>query len=165
MYTLFPIEPEFPEGFSYIPDFISEAEEAELCRLIAHIPLHPMQFQGYEARRKVESFGFDYHFDTRRLTKAKPIPREFQLLIRKVATHLSLPETDLEKLLITEYPPGSVINWHRDAPPYELIAGVSFLSDCVFRLRPHDKAKQGRGSVISFPLQRRSLYVMKGASR
>jgi len=58
-----------------------------------------------------------------------------------------------------------VINWHRDAPPFDLIAGVSLLTDATFRLRPYDKEKQGRGSVISFTAERRSLYVMQGPSR
>jgi len=54
--------------------------------------------------------------------------------------------------LVTEYPEGSVINWHRDAPPFDVIAGISLLPDCTFRLRPQEKLKQGRGSVISLLL-------------
>ncbi|MBX9850590.1 MAG: alpha-ketoglutarate-dependent dioxygenase AlkB [Cytophagaceae bacterium] len=68
-------------------------------------------------------------------------------------------------MLVTEYPTGSVINWHRDAPPFDLIAGISLLSDCKFRLRPHDKSKQCRTSIISFPVKRRSLYIMQGPAR
>jgi alkylated DNA repair dioxygenase AlkB len=58
-----------------------------------------------------------------------------------------------------------VINWHRDAPPFDIIAGISLLSDCIFRLRPHDKTKYKRSAIISFPVNQRSLYIIQGAAR
>ncbi len=58
-----------------------------------------------------------------------------------------------------------MINWHRDAPPFDIIAGISLMSDCNFRLRPQDKAKQTKAFVISFPVNRRSLYIIQGAAR
>jgi alkylated DNA repair dioxygenase AlkB len=76
-----------------------------------------------------------------------------------------MPSENFAELLLTEYPEGSVINWHRDAPPFGLIAGISLLSDCTFRLRPHDKAKQNRRSIISLPVRRRSLYIISESAR
>lgn len=165
MLTLFPLTPVFPEGFFYVPDFISTAEENDICRTIEALPLHTMIFQGFEAKRKVASFGFDWSFDTRTLSKGKEIPWAFHFVLDKVAAYLSLHASQFAELLVTEYPPGSVINWHRDAPPFDLIAGISLLSDCTFRLRPQEKARQNRAAIISFPVQRRSLYVMQGPSR
>jgi alkylated DNA repair dioxygenase AlkB len=69
------------------------------------------------------------------------------------------------ELLVTEYPPGSVINWHRDAPPFDLIAGISLSSDCTFKLRPHAEEKRNRKTTVSLTVANRSLYVMQGASR
>ena len=74
-------------------------------------------------------------------------------------------EKEIAELLVTQYPLGAVINWHRDAPPFKQIAGISLLSDCIFRLRPYDKLKQNRNSILSFPVKRRSLYVMEGIAR
>jgi alkylated DNA repair dioxygenase AlkB len=165
MNTLFPVELLLPEGFSYVPEFISNKEEADLIEEIKKIDLHNMVFQGYTANRKVASFGYDYSFATRRLTKGKDIPSVFDEQVKKVSDHLSIFENDIAELLITEYPVGSVINWHRDAPPFDIVIGISLLSDCIFKLRPQEKDKQGRGSIISFPVQRRSLYVMQGKSR
>jgi alkylated DNA repair dioxygenase AlkB len=159
---LFPL---FPPGFQYIPDFISPEEEAHLLELIGQTSFHTFIFQGYEAKRRVASYGYDWKFDRRQLVKGADIPEAFQPIIQKVASYLSFPAEELAELLLTEYPAGSVINWHRDAPPFELVAGISLLSDCTFRLKPHDKEKQGRGSIISFPLPRRSLYIMQGPSR
>lgn len=165
MNTLFPIERAFPEGFSYIPDFLSESEETELCEEIFKMELQNFNFQGFKANRKVVSFGYDYSFDNGSLTRGKDIPQTFNFLIEKVCRHLSLPPEKFAELLVTEYPVGAVINWHRDAPPFDLIAGISLMSDCTFRLRPHDKAKQARASVISFPVERRSLYIIQGRAR
>lgn len=165
MSTLFPIQPALPEGFSYHDEFLTPEEEAHLLGEVSALDLHHMIFQGYTANRKVASFGYDYSFDKRKLSKGKDIPEAFSSLIGKVAAHLSMTAADFEELLVTEYPVGSVINWHRDAPPFELIAGISLASDCTFRLRPHDKTKQGRASIISLPVRRRSLYIIDGPAR
>jgi alkylated DNA repair dioxygenase AlkB len=165
MDTLFPAETFLPEGFQYFPEFITQAEETDLIRQISKEQLHTFIFQGYPAKRKVKSFGHDWNFQSRILSKGQEIPDAFLPLVERVASRLSLKPGDFGEILLTEYPVGSVINWHRDAPPFELIAGISLLSDCTFRLRPHDKEKQGRSSIISLPVRRRSLYVIEKEAR
>jgi alkylated DNA repair dioxygenase AlkB len=165
MDSLFPLEPVYPPGFLYVPDFLTLKEEQDLVEYVTNMPLHNMIFQGYEAKRKVASFGYDYNFDQRTIAKGKAIPPSLDPLVEKVSTYLTLQKNDFAELLVTEYPIGSVINWHRDAPPFDLIAGISLLSDCTFRLRPYDKAKQGRKSIVSLTVKRRSLYLIKGLAR
>jgi alkylated DNA repair dioxygenase AlkB len=165
MDTLFPIEPILPAGFSYHENFLTIEEEQRLCKEILKMNLHTFLFQGFEAKRKVASFGYDWSFEKRILSKGKDIPSVFDSLINKVAAYLQIDRNQFAELLVTEYPIGSVINWHRDAPPFDIIAGISLASDCIFKLRPHDKSKQGRGSVISLPVRRRSLYIMQGPAR
>jgi alkylated DNA repair dioxygenase AlkB len=165
MNLLFPIEPQYPQGFSYEPGFISMEEEKQLIDTIDGIDLHTFMFQGYEAKRKVASFGWDWSFEHRTLSKGKEIPVEFHFLVAKVAARINTHVNTIAELLVTEYPAGSVINWHRDAPPFDTIAGISLLADCTFRLRPHEEAKRSRRSTISFTAARRSLYIMQGPSR
>ena len=165
MSFLFPVETRYPQGFEYFPDFLSENEEADLQKEVLKIDLHSFIFQGFEAKRKVASFGYDYSFDKRKLTAGKNIPEVFAPVIKKVSDYLSLQPSQFAELLVTEYPVGAVINWHRDAPPFDLIAGISLNADCILRLRPHDKTKQGRRFIISVPVSTRSLYVMQGAAR
>jgi alkylated DNA repair dioxygenase AlkB len=165
MNTLFPITPVFPDGFSYIPDFISPEEEKELVAKISEIELHDFNFQGFKAKRRVASFGYDYSFENGKLSKGEAIPPAFDFLIERVSQKVSIPVGEFAELLVTQYPVGAVINWHRDAPPFDVIAGISLLADCKFRLRPHDKAKQTRASVISFPVHRRSLYIIQRTAR
>jgi alkylated DNA repair dioxygenase AlkB len=162
---LFPEENNYPAGFIYEPDFLNVQEEKDLYEEVMKVELHTFTFQGFEAKRKVASFGYDYSFDKRSLAKGKDIPAVFDHLIEKVALKTARKPEEFAELLVTEYPPQSVINWHRDAPPFDLIAGISLQADCTFRLRPYDKAKQGRSSIISIPVRRRSLYIMQGPSR
>ena len=163
--TLFPEPPRLPDGFTYRDDFLDPDEERELFRIVEQEVLHPLVFQGFEAKRKVKSYGYHYHFDSRTITEGVPIPEAYRWLLDKVAADAGLPATALKELLVTEYLPGSVINWHRDAPPFERVIGISLLSDCTFRFRPYGADKRTRRSVVSLPVRRRSIYVMDGESR
>lgn len=165
MKTLFDEEPIGPPGFQYRPQFLTLEEEKELLSVIAALELKPMQFQGYEAKRKTANFGWDWSFEKRVLSKGRPIPSAFTTLIEKASGLIPAKPGEIAELLVTEYPQGSVINWHRDAPPFHTIAGISLLSDCLFKFRPHDKAKQGRRSIFTLPVSRRSMYIISGQSR
>jgi alkylated DNA repair dioxygenase AlkB len=162
---LFPDTLPMPSGFRYVADFLTKDDEVELLKHIRQISLTPMIFQGFEAKRKTESFGYDYSFNDGSLSKGKDIPPFFDPLVRRVAGFLKIPIADIAELLLTEYPPGAVINWHRDAPPFKIIIGISLLEDCLFKFRPHDKLQQNRKSIISLPVARRSLYIIDGPAR
>lgn len=165
MNTLFDIGPVLPEGFKYYPHFITETEENHLLNAIQQLELQTMKFHQYEAKRKVVSFGRGWSFTEQQLKQGDPIPVEFHFLVDRIANHLFIPKDSIAQFLITEYPVGSVINWHRDAPPFDIIAGVSLLSDCNFQLKPHEKEKQTRSATITLPVERRSLYSMQGPAK
>jgi alkylated DNA repair dioxygenase AlkB len=162
---LFQIDPFLPPGFSYFGDFRTAAEEEQLLSEISAIELHAFNFHGYEAKRRVVSYGYHYNFENKSLSRAEEIPPGFHNLRLKVAEMAGLTREHFVQLLVTEYPAGSVINWHRDAPPFDLIAGVSLLADCTFRLRPQESTRRTRGSVISLNVERRSLYIIRGEAR
>jgi alkylated DNA repair dioxygenase AlkB len=162
---LFPTELRLPPGFLYVQRFLTPEEETSIRAAIAGIELHAFKFQGFEAKRRVASFGYDYSFEKGSLSAGKVIPAVFRPLITKVARHISIDPDDFKELLVTEYPVGAVINWHRDAPPFDIIAGVSLASACRFRLRSHDTMKQGKRSILSINLERGSLYIMQGEAR
>jgi alkylated DNA repair dioxygenase AlkB len=73
--------------------------------------------------------------------------------------------------LINEYPPGAPIGWHRDAPQYDIVAGISLLSSCRMQLRPYvsprHAATQGRRRTATheITLEPRSAYLMTGEAR
>ena len=165
MNTLFDISPDLPEGFSYRQNFITAAEEVYLLKEIEQLDLQQMKFHEYEAKRKVMSFGKGWSFTEQRLKDGNPIPAAFDFLVDRIAAHLTISKETIAQFLVTEYPVDAVINWHRDAPPFETIVGVSLLSDCIFKLRPHDKAKQTRATTIALPVHRRSMYMMTGNAK
>jgi alkylated DNA repair dioxygenase AlkB len=162
---LFDIDPNLPLGFTYTPNFITPSEEQELIEAIRAIEMKAFQFHGYEGKRRTKNYGYNWSFENRTLSKGLPIPSHFQWLIDRVARQISIPPDRIVQLLLIEYPPGAVINWHRDAPPFDVIMGISLYGDRIFRLRPHDKNKQGRSSIISLPIAPRSLYTMQGEAR
>lgn len=165
MNTLFDIAPALPQGFSYYPSFISEDEEVLLLHLIQEYDLQAMKFHQYVAKRNVKSFGRGWSFTEQQLIQGNSIPQEFDFLINKISNQFQIKKELIAQFLITEYPVGAVINWHRDAPPFDIIIGVSLLTDCIFKLRPHQKEKQTRSATLSLEVQRRSLYIMKGLSK
>ena len=153
----------FPEGFSYEQNILSLEEERTLVRAIAGLPLKPFEFQGFQGKRRVVSFGFHYDFNTRGLGSAEAIP-EFMLPLRNKAAGFAevLPEA-LQHILVSEYAPGAGIGWHRDRPEFGIIIGVSLVAPCHFRLRRKiAPTKWKRASLIAQP---RSIYLMQGAAR
>jgi alkylated DNA repair dioxygenase AlkB len=73
--------------------------------------------------------------------------------------------------LINEYRPGTPIGWHRDAPQYDIVAGVSLLSSCRMRFRPYRSpvstapSSPRRAATHEIVLTRRSAYLMTQEAR
>lgn len=71
--------------------------------------------------------------------------------------------------LINEYRPGTPIGWHRDAPQYDMIAGVSLLSACRMKLRPYRSPAATpaprRSATHELILAPRSAYLLTGEAR
>ena len=44
---------------------------------------------------------------------------------------------------MTEYRPGAGIGWHRDAPPFGIVAGVSLAGTCRMRFQTRGRLRQG----------------------
>ena len=157
------------DGFRYEPDVVTVDEERALLEAIAGVELRQFQFRGYEARRLVAAFGVGYRFSGGALTDAPPLPDFLTVLAERVAPLAGVPATTLSEALITHYPQGAGIGWHRDAPPFDVIIGVSLRSACPFRLRPYAAPgvprRGGRGSIVTVTLAPRSAYVIAGPAR
>jgi alkylated DNA repair dioxygenase AlkB len=80
----------------------------------------------------------------------------------KVATFAGLSASSLQQVLITQYPPGAGIGWHRDRPQYGEVIGVSLLAQCKFRLRLKAAETWRR---VSLNLAPRSVYLLSGPAR
>jgi alkylated DNA repair dioxygenase AlkB len=150
-----------PEGLRYLPEFVAAAIERELIGQISALPLKPFQFDAYEGKRRVASFGFRYDYALRRLQAAEPIPHWLDPLIGMVEA-FGGPSTRVAQVLCTEYDVGVGIGWHRDKPHFDRVFGLSLGSPCKFRFRRKAGEKWQRYTLNAEP---RSLYMMSGESR
>ena len=69
-----------------------------------------------------------------------------------------------------EYPPGAPIGWHRDAPMFGDVAGISLLSAATMKFRPYvppseREAAGRRRSTHELELAARSAYLIAGPAR
>jgi alkylated DNA repair dioxygenase AlkB len=151
-----------PEGFVFERDFIAVDEERALLEEIARLPLAEAKYKQYTARRRIAYFGFGYDFTANRLGEAPPAPAFLDPLRDKVAAWMSLAPQALEQALVTEYRPGTPLGWHRDAPDFGRVAGVSLGGFARMRLRRYPR---GKDTPIVLELAPRSAYQMHGAAR
>ncbi len=159
--TLFDVSLPLPDGFLYEPEFVSEDEEQSLLARIRALPFGEVRMHGVVARRRIVQYGHQYSFDSTRISAGIAIPGFLRPLRERVAGVAGVAPDQFSEILVTEYPPGAPIGWHRDAPPFGIVAGVSLLSTCRFQLRRYDRT----GDTISVEVEPRSLYVMRGPAR
>src|SRR5207237_3056706 len=121
------------------------------------------------ARRRVAFFGRSYDSGA---VPTLPIPPFLFSLRDRLAAWAELDPERFAMALINEYQPGAPIGWHRDAPQYDIVAGVSLLSACRMKFRPYvgpnaRGSTQGerRTATHEIALERRSAYLMTGESR
>lgn len=161
--------PDLPEGFSYRQEFISIAEEAELAQAIAAVEFSNFEMRGVVARRRVAFFGATY--DSSREASG-PIPGFLLPLRRRIAEWAGVEPEAFAMALINEYRPGAPIGWHRDAPQYGIIGGISLLASCRMKFRkyvaPRDVEpgrKAARKTTHEIELLPRSAYLITRSAR
>jgi len=155
-----------PSGFRYRRDFITSEEEGSLAEEIARVEFSTFEMRGVVARRRVAFFGTSYGTGG---AATSPIPPFMMPLREKVASWAEVEPDAFVMALINEYSPGAPIGWHRDAPQYGIVAGVSLLSPCRMKFRPYlrpgEHARGPRRASHEVTLERRSAYLLTGESR
>ena len=151
-----------PPGFLYHADLLSAAEEDALLIDVRQLAFGPVEMRGQVARRRTVHFGWVYGYESWRIEPGPPIPTTLLPLRSRVAALAELEPDALVEVLVTEYPPGAGIGWHRDAPQFGTVIGVSLLSASRMRFQ------RGAGSTrrtASATLAPRSAYVLDGEAR
>ena len=160
--TLF--DRDLPPGFQYREDFISEADERVLLDAIANVAFADFAMRGVVARRRVAFFGQSYD-----RAPAGPLPAFLLPLRDRIAMWSGIDADAFAMALINEYRPGTPIGWHRDAPQYDIVAGVSLMSACRMKFRPYRSAaiptSARRSATHEIQVLPRSAYLMTGESR
>ena len=155
--------PAAPQGLVYRPDLLSAEDERRLLDEIEPLEFDEIRMHGVVAKRTARHFGFDYDYERRGVIRdAEEIP-EWLLPARAAGAELaSVAPDELVEALVQRYPTGAQIGWHRDAPMFGTVVGISLLSASRMRFR-RDIA--GEQQTFALELARRSGYVLAGEAR
>ncbi|HLG94878.1 MAG TPA: alpha-ketoglutarate-dependent dioxygenase AlkB [Bryobacteraceae bacterium] len=150
-----------PPGLVFVPEFLADEEQRRLLAYVRTLDFKEFVMHGVTARRRVAHFGFGYSYGSRQLTGAPPIPEELESLRRSAASVIAIDPESFREVLVTEYQPGAGIGWHRDAPSFGIVAGISLASAVRMRFRPREDHAQ----VLTLDLPAGSFYVLDGPAR
>jgi alkylated DNA repair dioxygenase AlkB len=153
---------DLPEGFVLKHEFLNAQEERALIDFIRALPFGEVRMHGVTARRRVAQFGWHYSFDSYRLTPAPDLPEALRDVRTRTAALAGIEPEEFSETLVTEYPPGAGIGWHRDAPPFGIVAGISLGGVCRMRFQRGEGAERITAAVELPP---RSIYLLTGSAR
>ncbi|MCO5166723.1 MAG: alpha-ketoglutarate-dependent dioxygenase AlkB [Planctomycetes bacterium] len=161
MTTLFPQLPLGPAGFALFEEAVDPDEEARLLAWARGLPLEPYVMHDTPSRRGVFAFGATYRLGQRAVTPP-PLPPALAPLIARCAPLGGVAPEAIAQALVSCYPAGAGIGWHRDRPEYgPVVVGVSLLSGCRLRLRERGRPRD----AVTVALPPRSVYVLSGPAR
>jgi alkylated DNA repair protein (DNA oxidative demethylase) len=153
---------EEPEGLVYQPEVIAADEEAALLDVLESLRFDPIVIHGQAARRTARHFGLDYDYKARTPQPGEPVP-DWILPLRTRAAELAGHEPEeLVEVLVQRYPAGSTIGWHRDAPAFGTVVGISLGGASRLRFQ---RGKGDARRVWEVLLEPRSGYVLAGKAR
>jgi alkylated DNA repair dioxygenase AlkB len=153
---------DLPLGFAYHPALLDEAEERELATHLERLDFAAVTMRGQIARRRAKHYGWVYGYESWRITPGPPIPVFLSAVRQRAAVLAGVAPEALVEVLVNAYPTGAGIGWHRDAPQFGVVVGVSLLGECRLRFqRGRGPARQTRTVTIA----PRSAYVLDGAAR
>jgi alkylated DNA repair dioxygenase AlkB len=164
-YPLFATSAPLLDGFVYRPDLISDAQERVLVATIEALPLACARYKSFTAKRRIVSYGTGYDFDRNDLVAAPAVPDFLVPLRERVAAWAEIPPERFAHALIAEYQPGTALGWHRDAPPFGTVAGISLGTPCRLRFRPYPHEPGRRGGRFDVLLEPRSAYLLRDGAR
>ena len=153
--------PALPDGFVYRPDVLSPAEERSARRKAARLELGAFEMRGFVARREVAYFGYAYGYDERAVKPGPPLPPFLVALRERAAALAGLAPEALVMAVVIRYPAGAGIGWHRDAPAFGTVVGLSLGAPARFQLREGGPGG-ARREVLLAP---GSGYVLARAAR
>lgn len=152
-----------PAGLSYQLDFVTKDEESALIDFLEDIAYEEVRFHGQVAKRSVRHYGYGYDYDARQAEPGDPIPESLEWLRLRCAEFTEVEPERVVECLVSRYPPGAGIGWHRDAPMFgSRVVGVSLGTACTMRFRRDTKTGREEYRAELLP---RSAYVIGGSAR
>jgi alkylated DNA repair dioxygenase AlkB len=153
---------EKPEGIVLRPEVISRDDETVLVERFETLRWDPIVIRGQAARRTARHFGLGYDYESRAPRPGEPIPDWIEPARLAGAELAEVASEELVEVLVQRYPTGSTIGWHRDAPAFGLVVGISLGSRSRMRFQ---RGKREQRRVWELELEPRSGYVLAGEAR
>ena len=151
-----------PAGLIFVSEFVSAREEDTLLAFIRGLEFRTFQMHGVTAKRRIRQFGLHYAFQSYQLTPTDPMPEAFGGIGARAAQLAGIAASDWAETLVTEYQPGAGIGWHRDAPAFGIVAGISLAGACRMRFQTGSGAER---RIAAMELPARSMYLLAGEAR
>jgi alkylated DNA repair protein (DNA oxidative demethylase) len=151
-----------PIGLLYRAEIIEPREEVTLLERVARLEFREVVMRGRTAHRTVVHMGYDYSYTGGAIARSSPLPEWLLPLRVRAAELVRVRAEKLVQALITRYPAGAAIGWHRDANAFEHVVGVSLLAACTMRFRRQDPGQLARHDL---ELPERSGYALTGEVR
>ena len=152
-----------PAGLTYQQELVSADDERALLELFAGLEFERIEMRGQVARRTALHFGVDYDYDNPgRSGGGEPFPDWLNPYRDQAAALAGVQPGELVEALVQRYPPDATIGWHRDAPMFGKVVGLSLAAPCRMRFR---QPRGDRRDVFELVLEPRSAYVLAGSVR
>src|SRR5438105_1768501 len=104
-----------PDGFLFVPDFLSPTEQSELLPKLAALTYEHDTFRGQRLKRGYAQFGYAYVSTGRKLKPVAELPPFLSAVAAKALLYCP-SGTTFEQCIVTRYPQEAGIGWHPDAP-------------------------------------------------
>jgi alkylated DNA repair protein (DNA oxidative demethylase) len=145
------------------PELLTAEEERLLVAELERLEFQEIRMHGVVAKRTARHFGLDYDYERRStVATAEPVPDWLEPVRARAAALAAVGPEDLVEALVQRYPEGAQIGWHRDAPAFDVVVGVSLLSASRMRFR---RDVGGERHTYELVLEPRSGYVLSGLAR
>jgi alkylated DNA repair dioxygenase AlkB len=152
-----------PQGLVFEAAFLDEPEEPRLLIELEALEFNEIVLHGVAARRTARHYGVSYDYERRAsVAAAEPLPTWLEPLRARGAALAGVEPAALVEALVQHYPVGATIGWHRDAPAFGLVVGISLGSAARLRFR---RGSTGRWTTWEIGLPPRSAYVLAGEAR
>jgi len=145
-------------GLTYIPDYITEAEQNRLLEII------DQQEWSIKSKRRVQHYGYRYDYNKGLLSSSQylgPLPDWAQSIANQISAN-GLTAKVLDQVIVNEYEPGQGITSHIDCVPCfgNTLITLSLGSYCMMDFTHIQTQKE-----VSILLLPGSLLIMHGIAR
>src|SRR3954447_188986 len=150
------------QGLRYELELMPPEMERQLLDVFEDLRWDPIVIRGQAARRTARHYGLDYDYEARTPKPGEPMPEWLGPTRTRAADSADAEPDELAEILVQRYPPGSTIGWHRDAPAFDKVIGLSVGGFSRLRFQ---RGKGEAREVFEVGLEPRSAYVLSGEVR